>query len=135
MGETKISSEIIKMLRAEFGDIAKLTRHQCGIAKGFNGGFVNLGEKFWPDYVGFTLDGRFLGIEVKDPNGKTDKKRLEGQDRLRELINNCGGYCIQTNGVQDCREKMLKIRLLILENCGIMKIMRKNTIFEKETKK
>ena len=118
MNETQISAEIREMLKKEFGDIMEFTRHQCGLAKGFSGTFIRLGEKYWFDYIGFTRDGRFIGIEVKMPKGKTDKTRREGQDKLREKLCSWGGYGIKTTGVEDCRKKMLEIKALILKNCG-----------------
>lgn len=116
MNETQISAEIRSMVEKEFGDIVEFTRHQCGIAKGFSGSFIRLGKKYWPDYIGFAFDGRFFGIEVKKPKGKTNKERLEGQNRLRTKICRCGGYCIQTTGVEDCRKKMLLIKKMVLQN-------------------
>ncbi len=116
MSETKISAEIRDMIEKEFSDIVEFTRHQCGVAKGYNGGFVRLGKKYWMDYIGFAFDGRFFGVEVKDPKGKTNKERLEGQNRLRTKICRCGGYCIQTTGVEDCRKKMLLIKKMVLQN-------------------
>jgi hypothetical protein len=113
MGETKISHEILKMIKKEFKNLLRITRHHCGIAKGFNGGFVNLGEPYWPDYIGFSADGRFVGIEIKDPNGRTNRKREEGQDKMLADIANAGGYAIKTDGVEDCRKKLLKIVLEI----------------------
>ena len=110
MNETQISADIRDMLEKEFSDIVEFTRHQCGVAKGFSGSFIRLGKKYWPDYIGFAADGRFFGVEVKNPKSRTDKTRLYGQNDLRFRICRRGGYCIQTSSVEDCRKKMLLIK-------------------------
>jgi hypothetical protein len=105
MGESSISTAIKNMIRREFPEI-EFDRHHCGIAKGYRGGMVKLGAPGWPDLIGYLPDGRFLGIEVKDPDGTTNKKRAELQTARREDINSKGGVGIITTGIEDCRQKL-----------------------------
>ena len=105
MSETSISAAIKNMIRQEFPEI-QFDRHHCGIAKGYRGGMVKLGQPGWPDLIGYLPDGRFLGIEVKDPDGTTNKKRAELQEARRQDINSRGGVGIITTSVEDCREKL-----------------------------
>ena len=105
MSETKISAAIRKMIRAEFPQII-FDRMHCGCVK-VRGGYMKLAEPGWPDYVGFLPDGRFIGIEVKDPDGTTNKKRFELQKAKRDAINLTGAVAFQTDSVDDCRQKLL----------------------------
>ena len=116
MSETNISRDILIMIRKEFGDLITITRHHCGLAKGWHGGIIKLGDNYWSDYIGYAADGHFVGIEVKDPEGKTAKLRREGQQTFRENANRSGAYVIQTDGVDDCRKQLLLIKEKILEH-------------------
>ncbi len=51
------------------------------------------------DVMGILAGGRFLGIEVKKPNGKTSKERAELQRSFREKINARGGLAFQAESV------------------------------------
>ena len=104
MSETKISAAIKAMIKREFPEIV-FDRMHCGSVR-VRGGFMRLAEPGWPDYVGYLPDGRFIGIEVKDPNGTTTKARAELQTARRSDINAKGGICIITTGVDDCRQKL-----------------------------
>ena len=106
MSETKISAAIRKMIRAEFPQII-FDRMHCGCVK-VRGGYMKLAEPGWPDYVGFLPDGRFIGIEVKDPDGTTNKKRAELQAARLADINSKGGVGIITSSVEDCRAQLIK---------------------------
>ena len=116
MNETDISREILAMIRKEFGDMITITRHHCGLAKGWHGGIIKLGDNYWSDYIGYAADGHFVGIEVKDPKSKTARQRKEGQQTFRETANRSGAYVIQTNGVADCRKQLLLLKAKILEH-------------------
>ena len=110
MSETKISAAIKQMIRREFPEI-EFDRHHCGIARGYRGGMVKLGQPGWPDLIGYLPDGRFLGIEVKDPDGTTNKARAELQEARRADINDKGGVGIITSSVEDCREQLQRALL------------------------
>jgi|GEM_PF-3216140 len=105
MSETKISKQIKEMIEKEFPDVA-IDRHHCGLARGFKGGMIKLGEPGWFDYIGYLPDGRFIGIEVKDPDGTTQKKREALQAKRREDANNKNAVGIKTDSVEDCRAKI-----------------------------
>ena len=110
MSETKISADINKMIRREFPEI-ELDRHHCGIAKGYRGGMIKLGQPGWPDRIGYLPDGRFIGIEVKDPAGTTNKARAELQAARIADINSKGGVGIITSSVEDCRGQLQRAML------------------------
>lgn len=114
MNETDISRAILAMIRKEFGDMITITRHHCGLAKGWHGGIIKLGDNYWSDYIGYAADGHFVGIEVKDPKGKTARQRKEGQQAFRERANRSGAYVIETDGIEDCRNQLAAIREKIL---------------------
>lgn len=54
------------------------------------GGFMQLHEKGTPDLIGFTIQGQFIGIELKRPDTKKNLKpeQLSMQSRMR------GSNCI-----------------------------------------
>lgn len=105
MSESQILAKIKTMLQKEFPDI-RIRRIHGGWAKGLQGGIINLGSSGWPDLCGYTETGRFIGIEVKDPEGKTNKKReTEQQTRIKD-INDCGGIGITVTSADDCREQL-----------------------------
>lgn len=47
--------------------------------------------EFGSDLIGFSSEGKFIAIETKTEEGKTDKKRLEGQMNFIKQVNNSGG--------------------------------------------
>lgn len=103
--ETKVSKQIREAIKKAFPQI-RFWRNQCGLAKGFRGGIVRLGEPGTPDYVGYLPDGRFFGMEIKDPAGKTDSNREKLQnDRLSD-IRACGGVAIKASSVDEAISKI-----------------------------
>lgn len=108
MSETKISAEIKKMIAREFPGV-QVDRHHCGLAKGYRGGMIKLGAPGWPDLIGYAPDGRFIGIEVKDPAGTTNKARAKLQEDRRADINGKGGIGILTHSVEHCRAELLRV--------------------------
>jgi hypothetical protein len=108
MSETEISKQIINMIKKEFRQI-QLDRHHCGLAKGWHGGIIRLGKEGWPDFVGYLPDGRFFELEIKDPEGKTQKDRKAIQTARRLDICNKGGVCLQVSSVEETREKLNEV--------------------------
>lgn len=54
------------------------------------------------DLIGWTYDGRFLGIEIKAPGpDKTPKKRREAQQRFRDAVNKAGGVAFVARSVEE----------------------------------
>ena len=107
MSETDISAEIRKAIQKHFPQI-RFTRHHCGLAKGWHGGIVKLGDSGWSDYIGYLPDGRFFGLEIKDPKGKTKKDRQAEQHQRRDDINACGGFAIEVSSAEEAIELLEK---------------------------
>jgi len=64
------------------------------------GAWVHLAPEGCPDVVGFALwDGRFVGLEIKDPKGTTDKARAEKQRKYQQIIAAHGGISGQVTSV------------------------------------
>jgi hypothetical protein len=108
MSETKISKQIADMIAKEFADTLIIDRHQCGILR-VNKRYIHLGQKGWPDRLGFVkagkYAGKFIGIEVKTTEGKQSEKQVEFQ-RLCELA---GCIYLLVDSVEDCREKLKEV--------------------------
>lgn len=106
MSETDISRDIRKAIRQTFPQI-RFKRNHCGkIRQGKY--WVDLGEAGWPDYIGYFPDGRFFGLEIKDPKGRTKKERQEKQDATLADIERCGGIAIKASSVEEALEKIKK---------------------------
>jgi hypothetical protein len=105
MSETQISKAIAAFVRKNYPQI-RFTRLQCGLAKGWRGGVIKLSEEGWPDYIGYLPDGRFIGIEIKDPNGKTDKERQKKQTARGSDIIAAGGVYLILTSVEDASKKI-----------------------------
>lgn len=108
MSETRISKAVADFVRKNFPQI-RFTRLQCGLAKGWRGGIVRLSEEGWPDYIGYLPDGRFIGIEIKDPNGKTDKERQKKQAARGDDITSAGGVYLVLTSVEDAKSALTKL--------------------------
>lgn len=105
MSETDVSKQIREAVKKAFPKI-RFSRHHCGLAKGWHGGLIKLGEAGWPDYIGYLPDGRFFGLEIKDPKGKTQKDRQELQDTRLADIEKCGGVGIKASSVEEALTKI-----------------------------
>jgi hypothetical protein len=107
-GETKISADIAKMIKAEFDDWLFIDRHQCGILK-VGRRFVHMGQKGVCDRLGFIRQGqyagKFIGIEVKGADGKQSKEQIAFQSMVEAA--NC--FYLLVDSVEDCRERIKQI--------------------------
>lgn len=108
MSETEISKQIYKAIRKRFPGI-QIVRHHCGLAKGWHGGVIQLGEEGWPDYVGYLPNGRFLGVEVKDSQRKTNKQRELKQFARGKDIELKGGVYLVVSSPEECIQKLRKV--------------------------
>lgn len=90
MKETELQRAILDYLKIR-GHLVK--RNQSGMIKK-DSHFIHMGEKGWPDIIGIAgsrnaeLYGKFIGIEVKLPKGKTTPAQEEilGEIRSRNGI-------------------------------------------------
>jgi hypothetical protein len=108
VGETKISKAIADMIKKEFADDVFIDRHQCGILR-LGKRFIHCGKKGVSDRIGFfkrgQYAGKFIGIEVKTPDGKQAKAQVEFQEMVEAA--NC--FYLLVESVEDCREQLKKI--------------------------
>lgn len=107
MSETKISAETKAAIKKEYPEI-QFTRLQCGSVR-VRGGFMRLSDPGWPDYIGYLPNGRFLGIEVKDPKGHTQKERAVLQTARKAHINMVGGFSITVTSAKEAIELLRPI--------------------------
>lgn len=105
MSETQISKAIADFVRKNYPQI-QFTRLQCGLAKGWRGGVIKLSEEGWPDYIGYLPNGRFIGIEIKDPSGKTAEARKVKQTARGSDIIAAGGVYLVLTSVEDASKKI-----------------------------
>lgn len=101
MSETELSKAIKLAIKRHFPEI-RITRLQAGIITARHGAKIHCADPGWPDFIGFTADGRFVGIEIKTKTGKTSA------DQVDWLIDAAGCKClvIQVSGVLDCINKL-----------------------------
>jgi hypothetical protein len=106
MSETSISKEIREMIRNEFPQI-QIKRVICGRIVTRHGSCCYGAEPGWPDYDGYTADGRYIAIEIKDPGQKQKvTETTEAQDRRLAHARSVGAIAIKTTGVDDCRKQL-----------------------------
>lgn len=104
MSETEISKQIREAVKKHFPFI-RFKRNQCGKIK--SGRYwIDLGESGWPDYIGYLPDGRFFGLEIKDPCGHTFREREELQDSRLMDIARCGGVAVKASSVEEALSKI-----------------------------
>ena len=65
-----------------------------------------MAEEGWPDYIGYLPDGRFIGIEIKDPGGTTTKARKVKQAARGSDIIAAGGVYMILTSVEDASKKI-----------------------------
>jgi len=85
--EKEIQAELIKIIR-KHPEVAFIDRANSGKVR-VKGGFMQLHKKGTPDLIGFTKQGKFIGIELKRPDTKNKAKpeQLEMQGLMSE--SNC----------------------------------------------
>ena len=84
--EGEIQKEILAYAK-KHPKIAWIDRANSGKVK-VRGGFMQLHEKGTPDLIGYSVDGKFIGIEVKDePNfhSKNNGLRAEQIKRINDM--------------------------------------------------
>jgi len=59
-----------------------VTRHQSGTLR-LGGRTIRMGDPGWPDLIGYTRDGRFVGVEVKTPSGRVEPHQAEWHSKAR----------------------------------------------------
>lgn len=98
--EAAALAEVLKALRTH-PNVAWVERMNSGAFKAGNR-FIRFGFAGCPDVIGMLRDGRFLGVEVKAPNGKLRPE----QQLFIELVNNHGGIAFVA---KDCRDVLREI--------------------------
>ena len=96
--ETPIQRDIIKTINAS--GLATVWRCPSGEVR-VRRGYLHMAPKGTPDIVGYTRDGKFVGIEVKVPGNRTDKARAESQLAARVAIIAAGGIAAEVQSPQE----------------------------------
>jgi hypothetical protein len=86
--ETVLTSAVIDAVNAS--TLATVWRNHAGSVR-VRRGYLHLGPEGTPDIIGFTRDGRFIGIETKVAGNRTGKERLRLQEEWRARIVAAGG--------------------------------------------
>lgn len=98
MGETKeVTAPIMKALK-QAG--YRVFRMNSGKVKSRGGGWVHLQEEGTADILAFR-PGHVFWIETKSADGKTQKQRLEAQQRFREDMVALGHTAIVAKSLDD----------------------------------
>lgn len=95
MNESKISAEIIKMLKTNFG---------CVVWKHWQGPMSKRGVS---DILGCLPGGRMLAIEVKRPDGNYGV--TEAQQRFLHAIAKVGGISFVARSPEEVKERLAEI--------------------------
>lgn len=101
MSESELQREIMLAVTSTGG---RVFRNNIGQWEYAPGRFVKYGicNPGGADLIGWTATGRFLGIEVKNPErDTTSKKRKFDQMQFRCSVNAAGGLCIQVTSVAE----------------------------------
>lgn len=104
--ETPISQSI----RLEAGRLgAALFRNAVGKLQNRQGAWVSfgIGGAGGSDLVGWTIDGRFLAIEVKVPGARTEPERLAAQQKFIDAVKRDGGRAGFASSVEEARAIIL----------------------------
>jgi hypothetical protein len=97
--ETPIQKKMLDWLGTVKG--VKFTRTQAGaVRKGSR--WIRFGESGWFDITGVAF-GYPVGIEVKAPGVRTDKKREENQQKTREEWIECGGKAYKVESLEELK--------------------------------
>ena len=99
-----MENEIQYNIRVALGRIKGLALfvNPVGVAK-FKNAMVRYGLAVGSgDLIGILAPtGRIVSLEVKDPNGKTNKKRAKSQRLWRNLVRSLGGYACIVRSVDE----------------------------------
>ena len=80
--ETRLQNEITDAV----SDIAYLYRYQVGKFYTADGRIIKIGIKGFADLFGFRLsDGKFIVLEIKQPNGKRSPEQIRFGDAMLKL--------------------------------------------------
>jgi hypothetical protein len=87
MKESEIQRELLSLAR-NHPNVSWMDRANSGKVR-VKGSFMQLHAKGTPDIIGFTVSGRFIGIELKRPDTKNNTNN--DQKVMQELmrISNC----------------------------------------------
>ena len=80
--EKSIQKELLQICK-DHSKVAWMDRANSGKVR-VKGGFMQLHKKGTPDIIGFTTEGRFIGIELKRPDTKKNVK--PEQKEMEELM-------------------------------------------------
>lgn len=70
--------------------------------------YIHMAPEGSPDIIGIQpVTGKFIGVEVKKPDGKTEKKRAEKQRLFSENIQKLGGIAIIAYCVEDVEHALV----------------------------
>ena len=96
--ESDIQKSILQYLQMK-GHLVK--RNQSGVMQkqyGDKTHFVRMGAAGWPDIIGWSKEGRPIGIEVKSRKGKTTPEQDHMLDKIKSLP---GAFSFVARDVQD----------------------------------
>lgn len=99
MTETDMQRDI--QLHCGIGN-TRLWRFQVGNFELIDGRRIQVGIAGMSDLMGLH-DGRFIAIEVKTPNGRTDPDRLKAQQMFVAAIRRLGGLAGFARSVDDAK--------------------------------
>lgn len=111
--ESEISKEVRSIIRPAVGRLLRINGARLKGAAGYPVStyylYHPLHETQWKaelvtDFVGFTKNGKFFAIEVKDPNRKIDKSKREReqkQNQFIETVNIHGGIAKVVESAED----------------------------------
>jgi hypothetical protein len=93
--ETELQRAIVLALEALGVTVIRTQAGRVPVRRGW----LHLAPEGWPDLTGYLPDGRFLGLEIKVPKGKTDKDRAEKQAAWRARAGAAGCVVGQVDSV------------------------------------
>ena len=99
--ESCIQKELLALAKSH-NKVRWISRANSGKVR-VKGAFMQLHPKGTPDIIGFSIDGKFIGIELKRPETKTKLKEEQEQFQVMMKESDC------IHGVAWDRESMLQI--------------------------